>query len=107
MKILQEYESWDLCHREQITGTWQYDDSDLEKLSLIMTLHNVGFSSDEVQTYMHLVLEGNNTGAERIRMLNKKRRSTLDEIHIKEKQISQLDYLRYEISGTPSGKKDR
>ena len=30
-------------------------------------------------------------------MLNKKRNGILSEVHFKEKQISRLDYLRYEI----------
>ena len=39
IKILQEYESWGLCNAvKKVIGAWQYDDSDLENLSMIMTL---------------------------------------------------------------------
>lgn len=38
-------------------GSWQYDDSDLENLSLIMTLHDIGFSIEEIENYMRLLLD--------------------------------------------------
>ena len=92
MKILKEYEKWELCG-----AVWQYDDQDIERLSLIMTLHGMGFNNSEVETYMRLTLEGDHTGSERIAMLNRRRDRTLDEIHFKEKQIAHMDYLRHEM----------
>lgn len=98
VSILQEYESWGLCDAvTKVMGVWQYDDTDLERLSLIMTLHDIGFSRDEVETYMRLLLEGNSTENERLRMLNEKRNNTLDEIHFRERQLERMDYLRHEI----------
>ena len=42
IEILKEYESWGLCGEVQkIMGVWQYDDQDLERLSMIMTLHDI------------------------------------------------------------------
>ena len=75
----------------------KYDDQDIERLSLIMTLHGMGFNNSEVETYMRLTLEGDHTGSERIAMLNRRRDRTLDEIHFKEKQIAHMDYLRHEM----------
>lgn len=98
IKILKEYESWGLCGAvKKVMGAWQYDDQDFERLSIIMTLHEIGFGIDEVETYMRLMLEGEDTQPQRIEMLNQKRGKTLDEIHFKEKQISSMDYLRYEM----------
>lgn len=98
VKILKEYESWGFCGVvKKVMGAWQYDDQDLERLSMIMTLREIGFGSDEVEMYMRLMLEGEDTQPQRIEMLNKKRGKTLDEIHFKEKQISSMDYLRYEM----------
>jgi DNA-binding transcriptional MerR regulator len=98
IEILREYESWGLCGTvKKVMGAWQYDDRDLERLSMIMTLHDIGFANDEVETYMRLLLEGESTEAERMRMLNKKRSNTLDKIHFRQKQLDRLDYLRYEI----------
>lgn len=98
VEILREYESWGLCGVvKTVLGAWQYDEQDLERLGIIMTLHDLEFTNEEIQTYMRLLLEGNSTKTELLRMLNKKRGSTLEEIHFKEAQLDRLDYLRYEI----------
>ena len=97
VSILREYESWGLCGEvKKVMGTWQYDKSDLEKLSVIMTLHDVGFENGEVEAYMRLLLSGASTEEERMRMLRKRREGTLDEIHFRERQLDRLDYLREE-----------
>ena len=71
MKILKEYENWGLCGAvKKVMGDWQYDDTDLERLSTIMTLHDIGFTSEEVETYMRLLLEQENTDQARLRMLS-------------------------------------
>lgn len=104
IEILKEYEGWGLCGTvKTVMGVWQYDDVDLERLSMIMTLHDIGFSNEEVETYMRLLLQGEATEQERIRMLNKKRKNALDEIHFKEKQLDRLDYLRYKIQKSGKG----
>ena len=87
--LLDEYESW---------GLWQYDDSDLERLSMIMTLHDVGFTGSEIETYMRLLQEGDHTKELRMQMLTQKRDHALDEIHFKEAQLARLDYLRHSIN---------
>lgn len=98
LKILREYESWGLCGAvKKVMGTWQYDDTDLQRLSIIMSLHDMGFTAQEVETYMRLLLEQEDSGEERLRMLNRKRSAALDEIHFKERQLQRLDYLRHEI----------
>lgn len=104
--ILQEYKSWGLCGAvKEVMGDWQCDDADLERLSTIMTLHDIGFTVKEVEAYMRLLLEGNHTAAQRLRMLEKKRGAALEEIHFKERQLQRLDYLRHEIRKTQGGKK--
>ena len=108
MKILREYESWGGCGAvKKVMGDWQYNDTDLERLSLIMTLHDVGFTAQEVEAYMSLVMEGKDTETQRMRMLSEKRKSTLDEIHFREKQLDRLDYLRYEIRKNHSDEKHK
>ena len=104
--ILQEYKSWGLCGAvKEVMGDWQCDDADLERLSTIMTLHDIGFTVKEVEAYMRLLLEGNHTAAQRLRMLEKKRGAALEEIHFKERQLQRLDYLRHENRKTQGGKK--
>lgn len=100
--ILKEYESWGLCGEvKKVMGSWQYDDTDLERLGMIMTLHDIGFSNQDVELYMRLLLEGKTTENERMRMLNKLRSTALDEIHFKEKQLERMDYLRHKIRNNP------
>ncbi len=98
LKVLKEYERWGLCSEvKKVMGAWQYDQTDIERLSLILTLHDVGFTNEEVEQYMRLELSGEDTAQARMAMLQKKRSGTLDEIHFKQKQLDRLDYLRYEI----------
>ena len=99
IKILLEYECWGLCGEvKKFMGAWKYDQTDIERLSLIMTLHDVGFTNEEVEHYMRLALAGGVTADERLKMLRNRRNGTLDEIHFKQKQLDRLDYLRFEIS---------
>ena len=96
ISILNEYESWGLCGAvKKVMGAWQYDDTDLERLSTIMSLHDMGFDVNEVETYMRLLLSDEDTERERLDMLNKKRGEVLNDIHFKERQIARLDYLMF------------
>lgn len=98
MKILREYEGWGLCGtKEKVAGAWQYDDRDMERLGMIMTLHDIGFTCREVEIYMRLMLEGEHTKRQRMAMLGQRRGKMLEEIHRREKQIEHVDYLRYEM----------
>ena len=98
LDILREYESWGLCGAvKKVTGAWQYDDQDIERLSMIMTLHDIGFLNDEVESYMRLLLEGESTEEQRLDMLNRRRSATLDEIHFREMQLDRMDYLCHKI----------
>ena len=103
MHILQEYQRWGLCGAvKNVMSDWQYDDADLERLSIIMTLHDIGFTTEEVEAYMRL-LEQRHTEGERLAMLEEKRSAALDEIHFREKQLERLDYLRHEIRTRQAG----
>ncbi|MBM6920746.1 MerR family transcriptional regulator [Phocea massiliensis] len=98
VKILKEYESWGLCGEiKKEMGSWHYDDSDIERLSTIMTLHDIGFASEEIEKYMRLLAAGTSAETERIKILEEKRNGTLDEIHLKQQQLDRLDYLRFDI----------
>ncbi len=78
-------------------GAWQYDDDDLERLSLMMTLHDIGFTPEETEIYMRLLLEDKCGCRACLQMLERKRADALDEIHFREKQLARLDYLRHEL----------
>ena len=104
LEILREYESWGLCGTvKEVMGAWQYDDTDLERLSMVMTLHDVGFTSEEVEAYMRLLLEAEDSDLTRLNMLNRKRKAALDDIHFRERQLERLDYLRHELQKKTEG----
>lgn len=78
VSILQEYKSWGLCDAvKKVMGVWQYDDEDLERLSIILTLHDIGFTTEEAETYMRLLLEQPDSTKKRLRMMEEKRNKTL------------------------------
>ena len=94
MEILREYEGWGL---KQSKGPGQYGHGDLEQLSLMMTLYDIGFTDDEVKFYLGLQLKGEATESMRLQILDQKRAAALDAIHCREKQLDRLDYLRHEL----------
>ena len=96
LHILQEYERWGLCRAvKDVMGAWQYDQTDIERLSRILTLHDVGFAPEEVEHYMRLLLVGDSTKEERAHMLKERRDGTLE--------LSDYDtiLLGYPSGGTP------
>lgn len=96
--ILDAYEKWDLCDSaRQTMGVRQYDDRDIELLSLMVILREIGFSKEDIFAYMRLYLSGESTLAERRALLDRKRADLLGRIHAKENQLNQLDDLRYEM----------
>ncbi|WP_346726810.1 MerR family transcriptional regulator [Feifania hominis] len=99
--ILREYERLAACKAQRRgMAAQEYDERDLERMSLMMTLHDIGFTAGQVETYMRLLLQGDDTAHERLRMLNDRRRCTLEEIHLRERQMDRLDYLRHEMRKT-------
>ena len=55
---------------------------------------------------MRLLLEQKDSDMARLRMLNQKRSTTLDEIHFRERQLERLGYLRHEFSTKTEGQKE-
>lgn len=108
MEILEEYEGWGLCGAvRQALDAWQYGDQDLERLSTIMALHDMGFTAQETERYMRLALSPADTRAERLRMLERRRSAALDEIHLRERQLQRLDYLRHKMRGQTRNSQER
>ena len=104
LDVLLEYEEWALCGADKRRGDdWQYDDSDLERLSMVMTLLGIGFRVREAEVYLRLALEGEHSGAQRLRMLEERRNAILEEIHCKERQLQRLDCLRHALRTARGG----
>ena len=60
-----------------------------------MMLYGLDFTVEEIKKYMNFLWKKNER--ECLKLLNKKRKGILDEVHLKEKQLSRIDYLRYEM----------
>jgi len=105
VEILQEYRRWNLCDKGD-TGVWQCEDADLEKLGLMTTLRCAGFTLDEIETYMRLLLAETASEVERLRMLEQKRSAALEDIHRREQQLDRLDYLRFSVRACIGKKND-
>lgn len=78
----------------------EYNDSDIERISTIMTLNDIGFKKEDIKAYMLLEQIGVSTLKERLEILEVKRSAILDEMHKNEKQLECLDYLRYKMKKT-------
>ena len=78
-------------------GAFHFSEKDIEMLSLIMTLQEIGFDKKEIKTWLRLQQDDKNSGAACLKMLNKLRSETLDAIHLKEKTLDRIDFLRYEL----------
>ena len=98
MEVVREYESWGLCGAvKKVMGAEQCGDADLEALSLMMTLRGLGFTAQEIKSYMRPSPAGAAADAMRLRMLECKRVDALRAIHVQEQQLEQLDSLRHRI----------
>ena len=82
---------------------YRFTDSDIEQLSVRMTLQDIGFAEEEVAAYLRLRQDGENSAEACLNMLNKLRSRTLDTIHGKEKALERIDYLRYELQTKKKG----
>ena len=103
-RLLQAYERW--RQRGGSEKDQPYSDTDLERLSTIMTLQDLGFTDRETEIYMRLLLERTDSARERLRMLEQRRQAILEEIHLWEQRLARLDYLRHELrrgDGTGDG----
>ena len=64
--------------------------------ALVQNLRDAGCDGKTVARFLQL-LEEENTEQERLALINRHRDSTLDEIHLRQKQLDCLDCLRYRI----------
>lgn len=60
-------------------------------------LDNLGFTNAEAALYIRLLPLGTSAKDKRMQLLTGRRKKLLEEIHIKEKQLQEIDCLRYEL----------
>ena len=63
---------------KQINGKKIYEEKDIQKLSFLMTLKNVGMSIQDMKKYIQYISEGDSTLSQRIDMLTRYRQDILD-----------------------------
>lgn len=76
----------------------EYNDTELDEISKMMTLQRLGFGEKEIGDFFCLEKKGQITKETRMKMLRKQRNRILDEIHQKEKILGELDYIWYALS---------
>jgi len=91
-RVLNDYEK-NTCHDAE-----GYTDADIALLSQMVTLYEIGFSSQQAQRYLEAAVNGEN--AVRTALLEQKRQELLDTLHQQEEQLDKLDFLRYELKKT-------
>ncbi|MHC1681492.1 MAG: MerR family transcriptional regulator [Clostridiaceae bacterium] len=82
---------------KRVNGIREYEDKDIERLSMIITLKNVGFNIDSVLKYIELSKQGDISAKERAYMLKQHRCKLLDIIHDYQKNLDCLDFLIYKL----------
>ena len=90
--IVQKYEA---CCRKGQTGP--YTDSEIEELSLVATLVDLGFSDGDICTYLHLSHAPGEHQAELLQLIDTQRRQLVQRTHTEQRKLDCLDCLRYEM----------
>ena len=67
----------------------------VEKYNTI--LNELGFTNAEIELYIRLSHLGTSTKEKRIQRVSERRRKILEEIHVKENQLQEIDFLRHEL----------
>ena len=60
-------------------------------------LNDLGFTNAKIELYIILSHLGTSTKEKRIQIVSEKRRKILEEIHVKENQLQEIDFLRHEL----------
>lgn len=87
--ILKKYVSYGFI---KSTHPDEYTEEDFSHLGLIKMMMDAGFTAEETKQYLTLTKKPG-TDAEQIRMLKKRRRSLLDDIHKKQQLLDHLDFM--------------
>lgn len=84
---------------QRVHGIREYEDKDIERLSLILTLKKVGLTIANISTFIQLDKEGNMSKSKRIEILKNERQKVLHDIHTQQKNLETLDCMLYHLNG--------
>ncbi|MFC6260075.1 hypothetical protein ACFP1C_03875 [Levilactobacillus fujinensis] len=105
-QVLNDYDTW-IRRDETGPAKRQYGDTDLVYLQTIAALYTMGFTAEEVATYLQFDERDQRTTAQRLRLLTRKRKERLAEIHQCESQVAAIDYLRFHLNAGSQNVHDR
>lgn len=91
-EMFDECKSCGLCRSE-----CDFADSDIECISLMMSLKDAGLDSEHVKAYMKFMYSDGGKCEKCLEILKKQRSRTLDKIHTLEKQLENTDCLIYKL----------
>ena len=91
-EMFDEYKSCGLCRSD-----CDFADSDIECISLMMSLKDAGLDSEHAKECMKLMYSDGAKCGKCLEILKKQRSRTLDEIHALEKQLENTDCLIYKL----------
>ena len=74
-----------------------FDDEDMKKIALMMTLKRLGFSDEKIGCFMECPYC-------RLTLLNQQRALLLDQLHDKQKLLDDIDYLIHDLKRKESEK---
>lgn len=98
LDYMKKYESW--VYR--VSGKcaielFEYNEIDIERLLMMKSLYDIGYSTCSVEKYMRLFIGGECFKTECMKLLNIQRKKILNKIHSREQQIMKIDCLRNDI----------
>jgi len=105
-QVLSDYDTW-VRRDETEPAERQYDDADLVYLQTIAALYTMGFTAEEVAIYLQFDEMDQRTTEQRLRLLTRKRKERLAEIHQCESQVAAIDYLRFHLNADSQNVHDR
>ena len=99
MTALRYYEKAGLFDEvKRINGIREYEDKDIKRLSLILSLKKAGVHIENILKYIQLE-ENEASSSQKLRILKQERNNILDEIHLRQKNLDTLDCLIYQLKG--------
>lgn len=93
-----------LEHQTLADNTFDYTEEQLRRIGLIHSLQQSGMDMSVIKKYLHLLENKDGSKEEQIRLLRKQRYQLLDEIHVKQQALDELDYMIRETKKSDKNK---
>lgn len=86
------YDKYEFVSREACC-----EESALDVISMLMTLYEIGFDEEEADSFAVLYFSNGDSVSQQLDMLTKKREEILSKLHERQKQLDNIDFLRYKL----------